>query len=740
MSDGESRSRDREKARRWKVDLEAGAAARQPYDQAASMNMAYYEGTSHAALYEEVRDRFLNFTEDGGGVGVSINKLAQLRAVLCPYLAQRNPARRVLSHTTDRVFIAQNKVLEAALNYSLRESDYKEEARSRIDDSMVRGLGWARSGWDPVREVVTSWAVDSLDVLIDPAAKKLKDARWQAQRRKIPIDEVKRWLYPDRKERRANRWRFKDLKPTMRGKEEREGAGASPWTLEEPEEVGSSRRDLLECYEIWSKRGSGLKAGPEVPEDERGEETNRFVKLVIAKDHPFPLYEGPWEGPLYLDDRWPLTPIGGFVPALGKFFPDSQFGLVVALQKGVDLYSTLALHGGKAHGREVYVVRPEWVEEDDLEEFAYGGPTSIVRMKPGAPPTLRAEDVFGRVDMGSMSPEIPRERQWLIEQMEQITGATSVLHGGTEAQAQERSATASAQKLQAANTRIDDLVGMVEDHESKLARNELLLIRLGGFYDPEDLEKMCQGVELGWLVSVRGVEGELAVRDRSDEEELAEQLAGRADRPLTVEELEPKAGTYFETEEEAWEMAQLAAYRLEQLALGRRDPRALSMWSGGVSIDVRKVTVDDVWRDTAGQTPREVARECYAEVVSGTTQRPDKRAQLESADIAMQQGFPPMVKYAETTGDWGPANKIFAMFQRARGVPPDEIVKLGPELPAGMPAPPMGAPAPALPGAQGGPPGGALPGAVGAVPEDAMAQWMAEVERRLGAISGGGVA
>lgn len=686
MKRDEERARERQKVQVWSNYIRAGLAARKAYDRQAEETLAYFRA-KHERCYSEAARNFIDFSSRG--VCVSVNKPGMIRAVLGPHLYQRNPVRAVSAKSSDPIQQAQAAVLGAYLNYSPREAGLEEQVRKAVDDAMLRGRGFLRTGYDRERRVVTSWYVPSNRVVIDPAAECLDDAHWIAIRNRAPLWSVKRRFG-------GERWRVRDLSASRASQREPEETLA-----ERPDDErvpGSYLADLVEYWEVYSKLGAGLARGPEAPGwRERGtapaEDDGRdFVKLVIVRDHATPLYEGEWDCPLYLDKEWPVVALD-LVPGIDQLWPESIFGQALSHAKAIDLTSTLRLWGCRTHARDIFLVHPDAFQGNEFNRLCGGGPSEVIELK-GLPTGLGLNQVIHRVDMGDMSPEIAEERAWHEAEFERQTGVTSILHGGQETGAQERSATASDLRSRAANARLADMTARVESFCTRVARNEAIVVRLGDYLTEAEIAKTTGELQLGWLVSVQGP-GEMPLRNRLTPAELRAREERGESAPLTVQDVAPAAAVYFPDEATAAQAAELVRVALIERAL-TGDPAALEYAFPaaelGLDFDVRPraVTVEDVWRDTNGVSPRDLAGEFTWSIEAGTTQRQDPIAKREYATALTQNVLPVAVQ----RGDTRMMNEILRLTDEAFGRPSNErlsgFVELAPAetLPATAPAGP----------------------------------------------------
>ena len=677
----DKRAKDTQKAQTWLRYIKAGIRAKRDYTKMAKETLGYFKAT-HDDLFRQVAARFMDFSRRG--VCVSVNKPAQIRSVLGAHLYQKNPHRTVNSKTRDTVAGAMAAVVEEYLNYSTKESGFEEQARRAIDDALLRGRGFLRTGYDAERRCITSWAVSSARVVIDPSAENMEDAHWIAIKTVAPLWAVKR------KFGKPEKWRVRDLKANMApigdGDDEEDDRRSG-----DDDEGQGYYSDLVEYWEVYSKMGAGLVRGPEAPEDYRGDDDSRdFVKIVVAPDHEVPLYEGEWECPLYLDKEWPLVKLD-LIDCVDELWPQSIFGQALPYAKVIDLTSSLRLEACKNDARRVILLHPEAFEGGEEKQLTMGGPTEVIRLK-ATPPGLTMEGVYHVMQLGQMSPEVAEERAWAEAEFEKQTGVVSILHGGAEVGAQERSATASNLKSQGANARLNDMLSKVEGFCTRAARNEGILLQLGDYTTPEEVGKAVGDIEIGWLVSVMGEGVEMPLRLRLTKADMDVLAQRNEPHPLSVQEVSQSAAEYFANEEEAAQAAQMVMAGLEQLRMSG-DLRVAqymtpdAMGQSQFSVSVREARVEDVFRDTVGMTPVDVVGEFSFTIEAGTTQRMDPTAKREMAETLMSQVLPKALEL----GDFQWVNSVLDRVYDAWGLPKAER------------PPPMVGPPPMLPG-PGGPP------------------------------------
>jgi hypothetical protein len=708
------KKRDSQIVQFWVDRINAGRRekSREEYEKRAKEVVSYFQAT-HDELYgdESLATSFVSFE---GAAAVSVPKAAQVLNSLGPHLYQNNPTRNVNVRTSDGVMVGLARVIESYINYTAGENKLERHLRKAVADALLRGRGFMHAYFDENKAILTSRYVRSLDVVIDPDVDDLMDAEWVAIRVVEPIWRVerrtKRWVEHHREaaegvpreERDPNRnaramWRIKGLNEnaSLTGKEK--GRRLDDEIPSNEQATGSVTNSLLEYWVVYSKMGSGWRGLDLKGQNETAERMDKedFVRLEIAPEHDIPLYEGDWEFPFYLDGEWPLSHLD-FTESVDRLWPTSLMAQALSLQKDIDLLTSLMLNAAKMHGR-VMVAGDKSLEADVQQQLRSGNMAEYlaVDLKQGE----RLADKFHVLNFGVVSPEIAQERAYLTQEFEATTGVTPVIHGAQVSGAQERSATASNLKSQAATARIADLRDRHEPFGSNLARLEAIGIRLE--LTAEDVSPFVLTEDIAlYYVRVEPHGGAtIPVRDPRSDEQQEEDLENGVAPPLTLQYISPGAATYFNTPEEA---AQAAMALWEELEFAE-DPRVLELipqlgepqadpmtGEPGLPdrIGVGAVTVEDVWRDTQAVTPREIMREFSYEIRTGSVQKYTPEAESAIASEAMQNVLP----VALNNGQTDVVNAIFKRIDDANGVPDD---KRFPEIQPPPPPPMEGEGAPA---------------------------------------------
>lgn len=643
--------RNRQIVKQWLTWLGRGQKKKREFNETAEKVDKYFSA-DHDHLYQDPGLR--EWVNLSGAAATTVNLAFQIRGWLGPNLYHRNPTRTVTVRRKDPILRAMARVIEAYLNYTPNECGLQNESRKAIDESLLAGRGVLYTGVDDETGLVTSWSVSVDDVIVDPDARCLKEALWIAFRRVMPLQRAKR-EYPDSRGLKANM----KHRSAVREEGEQDDDRAD-------DEDGPGTNELVEVWEVYSKIGLNWK-GEGVPDEFANfDDSKEFVKIVVAEDFERPLQIGDWEIPLYLDRDWPFTFLD-LTPTRNELWPTSLFGAAIHHQRAVDILATLELHLAKIHAREIYFVKA--IDKDRVQQIVSGGLTEVVEIGGKDPQPLR--DLLHRFDTGQISPEIGNLREWHLHMFAEVTGVLPILKGqGFDVQA--RSATEADIRDKNARSRIQDMSERVEDWQTEAARHEGIGVRLS--LDADEVEAVVGGpgeLDLGFCLSVRVLGSELPVKaPKARKDGDGKEPIGSLEGLFKLVGLDSFA-TYFANEQDA----AMAAEALTQIATAGLLPVVPEL-----PINYRPVTVQDVWRDTSGMGPKEIARELAYRIESGSTRRPDHNKKITQAEQVMNTVGTASLQL----GDFATYNAALDLLYDGLETPTDKRVYLQPPPPMPM--------------------------------------------------------
>lgn len=662
------RARRAEIARIWgKLFIPTANKKKKAFQKDADEVDRYFT-SNHDHLYQELS----KWLDPEDLFCLTVNLAFEIRGYLAPHLYHKNPVRTVLPLTRDPVWVFAAHVADVYLNYTPNENLFKEEMRAAIDDALLPGRACAWTEVDRTTGLIHTKQVPIDDVVIDADARCVKEAQWIGVRIQEPLYVVKKRFGTPANELKAN----------VISEAAATAADEGPPSDELAQVIGHTT-DLVRYYEIYSKFGVGLArgkgAGKEFRkwEDKKGEPGGkRFKKLVIVIGHDQPLFEGDWDIPLHLDDDWPFE-FMDFTPTRkgskqNPLWPVSLMKAGLGHQKAIDFLATLLMEKLKILAKTIFGVMAD-KDSSVVDELTDGSLHPVVRLDPNDA-GMKIQDILQVLNLGkeSLPTAFFETLLWHEQKFGEVTGLLPILKGawgvgqGAGGEGQMRSAKEAEMRDRNSRSRLEDMSERVETFATGIARREALAIRLA----PEgqrghSLEKVATAVEgkleqEWWKVKVL--------------------LGGKEYSVLELREgVFPSAGTYFQSEREAAQVAGglKAGEPHTRIAWETKYPGEI--WS--LQLNVVKVTVEELWFDTAGVTGEDLARELKARVEAGTARRPDWNLKHDQAAIAMEHVG---VRALEQFGDVDTFNKALDFVWDAVQVPRAQRIYMDAEFVKGM--------------------------------------------------------
>jgi len=214
-------------------------------------------------------------------------------------------------------------IMESFLNYSIKEVGLKEEARPPLRDCLVRGLGAMITEMVDLPngsgKLVADTYLDDDRIVIDPDARRLKDAKWVAIKCEHPAWEV------------AQQYQAYGITEDMLKPTKTSTVGEATTRHHQPWD--DARKNVFCYWKIYSRCGLGARLKPVAERDEQLNQLDGilgdFCYIVVADGCDFPLNLTPyieqmamksqglapfqvvtsWPVPFYYDkdDPWPFT-------------------------------------------------------------------------------------------------------------------------------------------------------------------------------------------------------------------------------------------------------------------------------------------------------------------------------------------------------------------------------------------------------------------------------------------------
>lgn len=612
---------------RW---IAAGLEARKPFIDALEEADKYLE-SDHDHLYASLG----KFVNTKGMLCLTVNLMQQVRGYMGPHLYARNPVRTVTPTTNAPEFLALAEIMNAYLNATPEDTRLMDHERKKVDEALVAGRGVSWTKKDESSGLICTQHVPVRDVILDPDARAVDEIQWVAIRMQEPLHVVKRRYGKD-----AEGLKPDVLTPSDNTLERRNGEG-KPVAADMSALAGKTSH-VLRYYVIYSKMGSGMTHGNLAKDEDGNAESHRgsdgetllHKKLVIVPGYDKPIYEGRWDLSLYLDDDWPIGFLD-FTPTLkgskakgseernGGLWPPSLMGLGLSHQKAIDVLATRVMNDVLNRSRLLLALGGDAADQDEVEKaLREGDPWKAIKLAESANAPM--DQLLKKFDLGQVDQAYWQALEWNETKFGEVTGMNPVLKGGMDTR-QIRSALEAEMRDRNSRSRIEDMASQVETAAKYVARREGLGVRLD--LEPEEVERVVRDrLNLNrWKVRVIFNGEELGLRD------------------LREGGMFPAAGNYFGSQEEAQQLAQAIMQNGVMVEAAWRAENPEGEWKGIQAMAV-PVTVKEVWNDTAGLEPSELAKELNYRIEAGSARRPDHNKRIEEAQQNLQLLSPILVQ------------------------------------------------------------------------------------------------
>lgn len=412
---------------------------------------------------------------------VAPNLMFSTANVIIPSIVVNHPKITVTARKPEGVENAA--VVEAVSNYNWEHFDFHEEVKLMVKDFVVVGHGWCKVTWeleeeeveidrdewkemvatalmeakqaaeqarlagvkivgpsddDIIRSVPTKKMVvtadhpavervSPFDIYVDPEATRVRDARWIAQRRYVPLSEAKENEDWDARARKA-----------LKGSAMSEAKKDYGELLFSGEERGKDPDFVVvwEYYDTLEKAMCVFADGSD---------------MFLLKPEPMPY---PFGHP--------------FVPALNyvvpeKLYPIGDLETVMPLQMELALTRTQMVNDRKRF-RRMYMYRPDQLGPEALAALTSADDNVLMPIDGDMPFT----DVFAPVSTSSLPPEFYNQTAMIIDDINLVSGVTEYQRGG--ASEIRRTATEASMIQDMSNARSAEKLSIIEGTISQIAQ------------------------------------------------------------------------------------------------------------------------------------------------------------------------------------------------------------------------------------------------------------------------------
>ena len=368
------------------------------------------------------------------------------------------------------------------MNQSVKENDLKRNVRLALTEALIKGRGllWTELENSPNGMMVYD-KYDSVDnLVIDPDAESLHDAKWIARRRYQYIRDVED--------------KFRLPRGLLKGRRESYGKEAIS-DVADDRTAGISDRsksyDVVETWEVYSKIGiGGNLTGFDDDMAKKLEPFGKYSYIAVSPDVDFPLNlekssieniseaelggRVSWPTPFYADmtHGWPFIHFD-FHDIPRSVWPMSHIRPAMGELKALQWVTSFMVGKIKNISRDFVVV--DKTVEDNIKDAIINGPdlTMLEVMSRG---NKAVGDFIHFVQHPDLNRSLWEVTSMLEQMFERRTGVTDLMQGTSQGK-QIRSATEATMKQQASNTRPDEMADRVESMMEIVGRNHMIAAR-----------------------------------------------------------------------------------------------------------------------------------------------------------------------------------------------------------------------------------------------------------------------
>lgn len=507
-----------------KLETAYRSEARTHWREVANECKIFYARSCASLWNSRYAAKFLNSVIERPRFPISINKAFELVAVVGPNILWQVPYRKVapkrrlgVSEQTlqmlmqdpqmaqllpqllqaDEVDLADartvSSLLETWLNYTAREmpdGGMTEHAQLMAVDAMLtgRGVRFLRTHHYPNGryKITGSFRENPMDVIFDPDALRIQDAKWVAFRHRDRYWEVER--------------RFPQAGP-LKDKGTLESLshfGESAFGTEESTVQPTARsdvdgnKDVMVWYEIWSKEGPGVRSIPQIEDGLRQKMTQvlgDYCYICVVPNVPYPLNCSQdqlragmtddqvrrafdWPVPYWADNKWPMEVCDIYVNTDSQYpVPPLEPGM--GWLKFMNLMMPWVCEEIWSGSRTFWAVLGSQVEE--YEKYINSGKSQCII--PVNPSTDDIRKVIQILSQPPVNIDVWKILETAAEYFERATGLSAFMYGMKGAESNDRSAEETAARAKAAGVRPQFMQRRIGETESRLAASEALLAR-----------------------------------------------------------------------------------------------------------------------------------------------------------------------------------------------------------------------------------------------------------------------
>jgi hypothetical protein len=379
-------------------------------------------------------------------------------------------------------------IMESFLNYSIKEIGLKEEARPPLRDCLVRGLGSMITEMVDLPngsgKLVADTYLDDDRIVIDPNARRLKDAKWVAI------------LCEDAVWKVAQDYAAYGITESMLRPSAVSTVGDA--TTKHHRAWDDCRKDVFRYWKIYSRCGLGARLKPEAERDEQLNKLDSilgdYCYIVVADGCDYPLNLTPtieqmamqsqglapfqvvtsWPVPFYYDkdDPWPFTSLW-FHERKGSPWPKAHLSFALGYLNFMAWILGFVAEKAYRDSRGVWIVDStvkkeviNWLESGQDEEIL-----TVTKGVAGKPIKELIEFMQGPEFNGGLL----ELYQFMDKNFQDMTGMTDLLQGQFDRQM--RSAQEAGVLQSASQLRPQDMAAKVQAWLGRIMRKHAIAAR-----------------------------------------------------------------------------------------------------------------------------------------------------------------------------------------------------------------------------------------------------------------------
>jgi hypothetical protein len=456
-------------AKAWDQNIRKGLVNRKAFvKQYRTAQQFCYEG--HGFAFKEVD---LDFP-------VTIPKSWEYQRIYRAMIGFREPVRTVKPRFAGKEdpLVPISNVARDLLAYQADELHLKEHSRQIVDESLLAaGVAWFEH--DRKTGLVGHFFDSILDLVVDPDAEDMESAWWIARRRLMPRWEVAEMLGVKTSDERIPRGKNQTPAEMELVGDERVMRSGETTTTDDPDpgEMGQTN-ELIEIWEVFSKMGIGFR-GKEMPDDQRNEEQDAaygdVVRFYVIKDSNEIWKPTKWPVDFSQDSSWPCEMLF-FAKKPRYVWPESILGPSLGLQKAVDWMASMILSKLRTTSRD-FIACLKSLGTDIQEKIKTGSDLEVLLLDDTHVEGKSIRELIDFLQHPPMNTDIYRVWDMVIELFEKASGLYAALYGQP-GSTQPRSAEEIKERRNRSDLRPDEMRVIVEEFHAKLARKEMIGMRL----------------------------------------------------------------------------------------------------------------------------------------------------------------------------------------------------------------------------------------------------------------------